>query len=659
MAIPANKEHSGQMKENKLLVAGLIEKNQEELVQSWISCVQKNIPQASDKSKSAIRDHIDHFFKGLIETLRKNETEIDPGFEHGKQRAKFDGYTLKQLITEYHYLRNILFDFIDDNIEIKKTTRNIINTMIDQAVTEASVEFDVARNELYDFFMQAPAPLVILTGDNFRFTLANPPYEKLIGRKVMGKTLLEVFSREEVNDFIPLLQGVVETGVPFIGTDLPLNIKRDNGSLDRMFIDVGYHPFKEENGEIRGIMGVVTDVTEKVINRQTLLEKMDDQKESQIQILAEKQKFEAVFMDSPASIALLRGPTFIYEKINSKYADLFEGREILNKPLIEALPELTETELPAIMKKVFESGEPFIGNEMLVSLVRVAGGPFVDSYFDFTYSRVVDGHGKPWGTFVHAIDVTDKVLARQQLINSESSLKAAITARDEFLIIASHELKTPLTSLKLQIQSASRMIKKEPETKIDLDSLLDRNVTQVNRLIRLVDDMLNLSRVKSENLSYNLRNINLTDLVKEIHSRFKETFENNEATLNLVTEEDTVVGHFDRERIEQVIINLLTNALKYGEKKEAQLKLSKTENSAVISVIDNGMGIKPENFEIIFHRFERVISANEVSGLGIGLYITKQIVDAHQGHISVQSELGKGSTFSVELPLNNPGNSLQ
>lgn len=171
--------------------------------------------------------------------------------------------------------------------------------------------------------------------------------------------------------------------------------------------------------------------------------------------------------------------------------------------------------------------------------------------------------------------------------------------------------------------------------------------------------MLDLSRVQSGNLSYYLRSINLTDLVKEIHARFKETFENNQASLNLVTEEDAVVGHFDRERIEQVIINLLTNALKYGEKKEAQLKLSKTEKSAVISVIDNGMGIKPENFDIIFHRFERVISASEVSGLGIGLYITKQIVDAHQGLISVQSELGKGSTFSVELPLNNPGNSLQ
>lgn len=471
------------MKENKHLVAGLIEKHQEELVQSWINCVQKNIPLASDKSKSAIRDHIDHFFKGLINTLRKDETEIHPGLEHGKQRAKFDGYTLKQLITEYHFLRNILFDFIDDNIEIKKTTRNIINTMIDQAITEASVEFDVARNELYDFFMQAPAPLVILTGDEFRFTLANPPYEKLIGRKVQGKTLLEVFSQEEVNDFIPHLQGVVDTGVPYIGSDLPLNIKRDDGSIDKKFIDIGYHPFREENGQIRGIMAVVTDVTEKVINRQSLLEKMDYQKESQIQITAERQKFEAIFMDSPASIALLRGPTFIFEKVNPKYADLFRGREILNKPFTEALPEIIGTELPVVMKEVFESGVPFIGREMLVPLVRVAGGPLVNNYFDFTYSQVVDGHGNPWGTFIHAIDVTDKVLARQQLINSESSLKAAVTSRDEFLSIASHELKTPLTSLKLQIQSASRKIKKDQETKIDLDSLFDRNVTQVNRLM--------------------------------------------------------------------------------------------------------------------------------------------------------------------------------
>lgn len=647
------------MKENKFEVADLIEKHQEKLIQSWIECIKKNIPEVSNKSKTAIRDHIDNFFSSLIGALRKDDKILDPGLDHGTQRSKFDGYTLKQLITEYHFLRTLIFNLIDENLALKNETRNLINTMVDKAIAEATVEFDVARNELYEFFMQAPAPLVILTGDEFRFTLANPPYEKLIGRKVQGRTLLEVFSRQEVEYYIPLLKGVINTGVPFIGQDLPLNITREDGSIDSKFIDLGYHPFREENGNIRGIMAVVTDVTETVLNRKKLTERMNEQKETELIITAERQKFEAIFMDSPASIALLRGPTFIFEKINPKYADLFRGREILNKPLVEALPELLGTDLPLLMKQVYEDGKPFIGKEMLVPLIRVAGEEISDNYFDFTYSRVVDGHGNPWGTFIHAIDVTDKVISRQLILNSESSLIAAVSARDEFLSIASHELKTPLTSLKLQIQSAARKIKKDQESKINLETLFEKNVVQVDRLIRLVDDMLDLSRVQSGKFSYHLKSTNLSELVKDIHSRFKETFENNSSTLSLDVDDKLVIGEFDRERIEQVIINLLTNALKYGEKKDASLKLTSSGKMATITVSDQGMGIRPENFEIIFRRFERVVSANEVSGLGIGLFISKQIVEAHHGSIHVESELGKGSTFSVELPLNIPGNSLQ
>lgn len=627
------------MVHNKLLVADLIAANQENLILTWVRKVQAQVPAAEDKSKEIIRDHIDQFFKSLVLVLKTTQlSNADSGFIHGKERARTPGYTLKQLICEYHLLRNVVMTFLDEKIDMENTTRNLIHQAIDDAIADACAVYEEEHDQLHDFIMQAPAPLVILTGGEFKFKLANPPYENVIGRKAHGKNLLEVFSEEEVSHFIPLLQGVLDTGVPVIGNEMPLNIKREDGSIDSKFVNVGYHPYKEE-GSTKGILAVVQDVTEQVTIREM--------------IASERLKFESIFMDSPACIALLRGPDSIFEKVNPRYADLFRGRDILNKAFTEALPEILGTDLPEIMKAVYDTGKPFIGKEMLVPLVRETDGPLVDFYFDFTYSQVVDGSGNPYGTFIHAIDVTEKVNARQ-------NLQKAVSARDDFLSIASHELKTPLTSLKLQLQSGIRKLARSDTgpSKEDCEKLFGKNIIQVNRLIRLVDDMLDLSRVQSGNFTYHLKSLNLCDIVKDIHARFKETFENNGSYLELECI-DSAIGEFDLERIEQVIINLLTNALKYGEKSAVKLSISAIDNVAFITVKDGGLGIKAENFDKIFQRFERVISANEVSGLGIGLYISKEIVEAHQGRISVASEFGKGSTFSVELPLNNSGNSLQ
>ena len=247
------------------------------------------------------------------------------------------------------------------------------------------------------------------------------------------------------------------------------------------------------------------------------------------------------------------------------------------------------------------------------------------------------------------IDKLDRV---QQL--AEKDLEEALQARDEFLSIASHELKTPLTTLKLQSQLFKRKATKNPELPFDRETimeLVEQTERQANRLTRLVDDMLDISRIRSKKFSIKREKIDLHLVSRELLDRMEPQF----LAADLKRPELRVVGlphgRWDRLRLEQVLTNLLTNAIRYGQGKPIQVEIAATPNQTRFSVTDQGMGIAPENQNKIFDRFERAINASEVSGLGLGLFISKRIVQAHGGRIWVESELEKGSRFVVELPV--------
>jgi signal transduction histidine kinase len=231
----------------------------------------------------------------------------------------------------------------------------------------------------------------------------------------------------------------------------------------------------------------------------------------------------------------------------------------------------------------------------------------------------------------------------------QAELRAALLARDDFLSLASHELKTPLTSLQLQTQLLRRGLEKgqapSPER---LDVMYRRTETQIGRLTRLVDDILDVSRIQTGSLRLRLERVDLGALVKEVVDRFDDQLLSRASTLEA---DDGVTGNWDRYRLEQVVTNLLTNALRYGAGKPVRVRVYGDEHTGRLEVADQGIGILPENQEIIFERFERGgISANEISGMGLGLFITRQIVLAHGGTVHVESQVGRGSTFTVELP---------
>ncbi|HMF41813.1 MAG TPA: ATP-binding protein [Polyangia bacterium] len=247
-------------------------------------------------------------------------------------------------------------------------------------------------------------------------------------------------------------------------------------------------------------------------------------------------------------------------------------------------------------------------------------------------------------------------LQEEALANLQRTLKA----RDEFLSAASHELRTPITTLSLQTDGLLAI----PVTggnggngaivgrRVNDDRMMRRLKAirrQVVRLNQLVDQLLDVSRLIEGRLELRPEQVDLQALVIEAIDLMREsaTQAGSPVLLRLRPE---VVGHWDRIRIGQVLTNLLSNAIKFGCGRPIEVELDADETSARVQIKDAGEGILPQEQERIFQRFERATSVQRHPGLGLGLWICKQIIDASHGTISVQSEPGRGSTFSVELP---------
>ena len=225
--------------------------------------------------------------------------------------------------------------------------------------------------------------------------------------------------------------------------------------------------------------------------------------------------------------------------------------------------------------------------------------------------------------------------------------------KDDFILMASHELKTPITTLKLQVQMRNRLIKKGdlsvylPEK---VNSLITTAEHQLSRIERLVDDMLDISRIENGKLKLQYEQFDLGDLVKKTFQSFSEEFKNAKCPVELDIKEG-IVGQWDKYRIEQAIINLFTNAIKYGSNCNVKITVKQDAKDAILMVKDEGMGIATEDQKRIFQRFERAVEGGNISGLGLGLFITKEILELQGGDIYVDSTFGEGSTFIVKLPL--------
>jgi two-component system sensor histidine kinase EvgS len=231
--------------------------------------------------------------------------------------------------------------------------------------------------------------------------------------------------------------------------------------------------------------------------------------------------------------------------------------------------------------------------------------------------------------------------------------RRAVRARDDFLAIAAHELNTPLTALALEVNSARSAVEASPPDMIRIKSRVQGISRQVFRLTALVSNLLDVSRITAGRLTLRLEPFDLRDAASSVIAWMIPLMQRAGSEFDLSYPNEPITGVWDRTRVESIISNLLANALKYGRGGRIKLDLESGGDArhrwAVVRVIDRGIGIDEGDRERIFERFERAVSGG--GGLGLGLWVVRQIVEAHQGSITVESAPGEGSKFTVFLPL--------
>jgi signal transduction histidine kinase len=264
--------------------------------------------------------------------------------------------------------------------------------------------------------------------------------------------------------------------------------------------------------------------------------------------------------------------------------------------------------------------------------------------------------GVPHPFSAEEVRLLEEVAARAALAIDHARLyreaQAAVRMRDEFIAVASHELRTPLTPLQMRLQALQRQMEElarvDPEMR-GVPTMVKSMSRQVRKLSVLIDRLLDVSQVAAERPHLELEPVDLREVVREVVARSQDEAHAHDEQLEVEASEP-VPGLWDRARLEQVVSNLLANAIKYGRGRPIHVRVGAYAGYAYLRVRDQGIGIAPEHLARIFGKFERAVSERHYGGLGLGLYITHQIIQALGGEIRVQSTLGEGALFEVTLP---------
>lgn len=497
-------------------------------------------------------------------------------------------------------------------------------------VREAEELAAEARFNLEQIFRLTPAAMAFWRGPRLVFELVNPCYQAYVSdRPLLGKTLLEAMPELEGQGIIELHRQVWETGEPLMRRDLRAVHKRSTtGEPEERFYDVNYVRIVNSRGTPIGIYNHAMDVTERVLAQRKLEES-----------------------EGRLKLALSNA------KMGTWRVDLLDGRVTLSEEAqrIFGVTRDYDTADLAIREFIHPDDQAHAGEVLATALAERK--PYSDQYrvrwpngevrwVNLRGQANYDEAGKPYSLTGVVLDITAMKQAEQELAD-------AVRARDEFLSIASHELKTPLTSLKLQTQTYQRRIAKADASAYAPDRVnlfITQTDRELSRLNRLVDDMLDIARIRTGKLTVQPVPGRLCVMVEETLERMRAQFAAGATPLPVLQLADDGEGAWDPLRMEQVVNNLLTNAIRYGQGRPITVSLTGTSDRVHLAVADQGIGIPPELHERIFDRFERAGQAKEITGLGLGLFITRQIVEAHGGRIWVESTPGAGSTFHLDLP---------
>jgi signal transduction histidine kinase len=352
-------------------------------------------------------------------------------------------------------------------------------------------------------------------------------------------------------------------------------------------------------------------------------------------------RMETIFEQAPVGIAILRGEQHVFELANPVYLELIGNRAITGKPIREALPELASQGIFELLDTVYRTGVPHIGHAQLVELARGPSGRLEECFFDFVYQPIVSAQGTVEDIAVVVFEVTELNQARRDA-------EVASLAKDEFMAMLGHELRNPLAP----IMTALQLMRLRDVHAFERERMVIER--QAQHLVRLVDDLLDVSRIAQGKVQLHRQRTELAPIVARAIETVSPLLEERSHIIDVDVVAHGLMVDADPERLAQVFSNLLTNAAKYTDKAGRIAVTAKCDAAdIVVEVSDNGNGIAPELLSNIFDVFVQGRQTLDRSrgGLGLGLTIVRSLTVLHGGRVEVKSEgVGRGSTFIVRLP---------
>ena len=479
-----------------------------------------------------------------------------------------------------------------------------------------------ASEELFRKMIQdAPVAIGILRGENFIIEQANADLLKLWGKTeaVIGLELIDGLPELKGQPFSDLLTQVYQTGVPHYGYETVARIERD-GVLQDYYFNFVYDPIRDQHNEVTGIMVVANEITSLVHSR--------------MEMAKSEERFRNLLLDTPMATGYYETEDIIISLANDEMLRFWgKDKDVIGKPMEEAIPELKGQPFIDILKEVYRTGVPYHADQQEALLP--VNGKMEKLWFNFTYKPLRNAQGKVYAILHAAMDVTKQVQLQQQ--------------KDEFLGIASHELKTPVTSIKAYAQVLERMIRNEGDEK--KAGMVRKMDLQLNRLTGLVGDLLDVTKIQSGKMTFNPVKFDFDQAVGEIVDEMQHITSKHQIKTDLNSNSSV---YADRERIGQVITNFLSNAIKYSnDANQIDVHTYTLNDEVILSVRDYGIGISKALQHMVFDQFYRVGGnlQHTYPGLGLGLYISAEIIRNEGGRIWVESEEGQGATFCFALKI--------
>jgi len=458
----------------------------------------------------------------------------------------------------------------------------------------------------------------------------------------------------------PQIEQVMTTGVATWHEDQLIPIER-NGIVDNVYWTYSYSPVRDDDGSINGVLVVVQETTAR-------MRALAELEKARADADVGRKRLSELFRQAPAFIAVLRGPNLVVELSNASYDRLVGHREIVGKPIFDALPDVRGQGFEEILQNVLDTREPFIGREIAVEIERTRDAPSELRYVDFVYAPITEPDGTVSGIFVHGVDVTEQVVsrrdaeaARAEAEEARASAEAANRVKSEFLATMSHELRTPLNAIAGYAQLIELGVH-GPVTDAQRESLR-RIQRSEQHLLSLVNDVLNFAKLEAGRIDYDVTDVVLMDVVSSVTPMVEPQLAEKNLRYDVDIASDVVV-RADADKLQQILLNLMSNAIKFTEKggrisvnigarSGGDANASDAPTGCVLlRMTDSGIGIPRERQEAIFDPFVQVDRHNThtIGGTGLGLAISRDLARGMGGDLRVRSVPGEGSTFTITLP---------